>query len=254
MLSFPKLILSLDFLFCLLFFVGMLGHHELVSGASPTDGWSPPAVTSTSLSETLPFFTASSIFSQTDQSATDTMSIGQTVLIPQLTVPTDDHSAISPLVPEISHLPTSSEDRLSTSSQDTMEDSDGVDLTRTPTSSEAPGFSGHVSSPDYFLENITPDPGLHYVTTSTMTVAARGRELVVFFSLRVANVPFSTDLFNKSSLEYQALEQRFTQLVSGHRVQPCASTFLFVVTLEWNHCFLEQCNSEETSFWDICCW
>ena len=120
MLSFPKLILSLDFLFCLLFFVGMLGHHELVSGASPTDGWSPPAVTSTSLSETLPFFTASSIFSQTDQSATDTMSIGQTVLIPQLTVPTDDHSAISPLVPEISHLPTSSEDRLSTSSQDTM--------------------------------------------------------------------------------------------------------------------------------------
>ena len=208
----------------------------------------PPAVTSTSLSETLPFFTASSIFSQTDQSATDTMSIGQTVLIPQLTVPTDDHSAISPLVPEISHLPTSSEDRLSTSSQDTMEDSDGVDLTRTPTSSEAPGFSGHVSSPDYFLENITPDPGLHYITTSTMTVAARGRELVVFFSLRVANVPFSTDLFNKSSLEYQALEQRFTQLVSGHRVQLCASTFLFVVTLEWNHCCLEQCNSEETSF------
>ncbi|XP_055390816.1 interphotoreceptor matrix proteoglycan 1-like isoform X1 [Bubalus kerabau] len=189
------------------------GDSWTFTGASPTDGWSPPAVTSTSLSETLPFFTASSIFSQTDQSATDTMSIGQTVLIPQLTVPTDDHSAISPLVPEISHLPTSSEDRLSTSSQDTMEDSDGVDLTRTPTSSEAPGFSGHVSSPDYFLENITPDPGLHYVTTSTMTVAARGRELVVFFSLRVANVPFSTDLFNKSSLEYQALEQRFTQLL-----------------------------------------
>lgn len=232
MLSFPKLILTLDFLFCFLFFVGLLGHNELVSGASPMDdSWAPPAVTSTSLSETLPFFTASSVFSQTDQSATDIMSIDQTVLIPRLTVPTDDYSAISPLVPEISHLPTSSEDQLSTSSQDTMEDLDGMDLTNTPTSSEVPGFSGYVSSPDYFLENITPDPGLHYITTSTMTVAARGRELVVFFSLRVANMPFSTDLFNKSSLEYQALEQRFTELVSGHRLQLCVSPFLFVVTL-----------------------
>ncbi|MXQ80103.1 hypothetical protein E5288_WYG013812 [Bos mutus] len=191
--------------------VDRAGHSP--PGASPMDGWSPPAMTSTSLSETLPFFTASSVFPQTDQSATDIMSIDQTVLIPWLTVPTDDYSAISPLVPEISHLPTSSEDWLSTSSQDTMEYLDGVDLTKTPTSSEVPGFSGYVSSLDYFLENITPDPGLRYITTSAMTVAARGRELVVFFSLRVANVPFSTDLFNKSSLEYQALEQRFTQLL-----------------------------------------
>lgn len=232
MLPFPQLILTLNFLFCFLFFVGMLGHNELVSGASPTDGsWSPPAVTSTSLSETLPFFTASSIFSQTDQSATDIMSIDQTVLIPRLTVPPDDYSAISPLVPEISHLPTSSDDRLSTSSQDTMDDLYGMDLTNTPASSEVPGFSGYASSPDYFLENITPDPGLHYITTSAMTVAARGRELVVFFSLRVANMPFSTDLFNKSSLEYQALEQRFTQLVSEHRLQFCVSPFLSVVAL-----------------------
>uniref|UniRef100_A0A8C6CN03 Interphotoreceptor matrix proteoglycan 1 n=1 Tax=Moschus moschiferus TaxID=68415 RepID=A0A8C6CN03_MOSMO len=182
-------------------------------GASPTDGLSPPALTFTSLSETLPSFTESSIFSQTDQSATDIMSIDREVLIPRLIVPTDDYYAISPLVPEISHLPTSSEDQLSASSQDTKEDLDGLDLTNTPTSSEVPGFSGYVSSPDYFLENITPDPGLHYITTSAMTVAARGRELVVFFSLRVANMPFSTDLFNKSSLEYQALEQRFTQLL-----------------------------------------
>ncbi|CAN0157586.1 unnamed protein product [Rangifer tarandus platyrhynchus] len=192
--------------------VDRAGHS--LPGASPMDGsWSPPAVTSTSLSETLPFFTASSIFSQTDQSATDIMSIDQTVLIPRITVPADDYSAISPLVPEIPHLPTTSEDRLSTSSQDTMDDLYGMDLTNTPASSEVPVFSGYVSSPDYFLENITPDPGLHYITTSAMTVAARGRELVVFFSLRVANMPFSTGLFNKSSLEYQALEQRFTQLL-----------------------------------------
>ncbi|XP_057595712.1 interphotoreceptor matrix proteoglycan 1 isoform X2 [Hippopotamus amphibius kiboko] len=180
----------------------------------PGDSWSPPAVASTSLSETLPFITASSIFSVTNQSATDMMSMDQTVLIPRLTSPTDDYSAISQLAPEISHLPTSSEDsRLSISSQDTVGDLDGMDLASTPTSSEVLGFSGYVSTPDHFLENITPDPALQYITTSAMTIAARDQELVVFFSLRVANMPFSTDLFNKSSLEYQALEQRFTQLL-----------------------------------------
>lgn len=38
--------------------------------------------------------------------------------------------------------------------------------------------------------------------------------LVVFFSLRVTNMMFSEDLFNKNSLEYRALEQRFLELVS----------------------------------------
>lgn len=38
--------------------------------------------------------------------------------------------------------------------------------------------------------------------------------LVVFFSLRVTNMMFSEDLFNKNSLEYKALEQRFLELVS----------------------------------------
>lgn len=40
-----------------------------------------------------------------------------------------------------------------------------------------------------------------------------GRALTVFFSLRVTNMPFSMNLFNKSSDEYRALEQRFLQLV-----------------------------------------
>lgn len=40
-----------------------------------------------------------------------------------------------------------------------------------------------------------------------------GRALTVFFSLRVTNMAFSMDLFNKSSPEYKALEQRFLQLV-----------------------------------------
>lgn len=43
-----------------------------------------------------------------------------------------------------------------------------------------------------------------------------GRALTVFFSLRVTNMPFSMNLFNKSSDEYKALEQRFLQLVRTH--------------------------------------
>ncbi|XP_026158096.1 interphotoreceptor matrix proteoglycan 2-like [Mastacembelus armatus] len=40
-----------------------------------------------------------------------------------------------------------------------------------------------------------------------------GRALTVFFSLRVTNMVFSMDLFNKSSPEYKALEQRFLELL-----------------------------------------
>lgn len=43
-----------------------------------------------------------------------------------------------------------------------------------------------------------------------------GRALTVFFSLRVTNMHFSMNLFNKSSDEYKALEQRFLQLVRTH--------------------------------------
>lgn len=45
-----------------------------------------------------------------------------------------------------------------------------------------------------------------------------GRDLSVFFSLRVTNMAFSMDLFNKSSAEYKALEQRFLQLVWTQRI------------------------------------
>nr|XP_020142687.1 interphotoreceptor matrix proteoglycan 1 isoform X4 [Microcebus murinus] len=98
-------------------------------------------------------------------------------------------------------------------SQDMVGDLDGMDLSDTPASSDVPGLSGYVSTPDHSLEDTTPVPAGQYITTSSMTIATKGQELVVFFSLRVANMPFSDDLFNKSSLEYQALEQQFTQLL-----------------------------------------
>lgn len=55
-----------------------------------------------------------------------------------------------------------------------------------------------------------------------------GRALMVFFSLRVTNMVFSDDLFNKSSPEYKALEQRFLELVN----YPCLlDLWLSVLTL-----------------------
>ncbi|KAL2081864.1 hypothetical protein ACEWY4_021682 [Coilia grayii] len=59
----------------------------------------------------------------------------------------------------------------------------------------------------------TAAPPLIYVTTPSMTTASRGRELVVFFSLRVTNMLFSEELFNRSSDEYRTLENRFTELL-----------------------------------------
>nr|DBA26433.1 TPA: hypothetical protein GDO54_010695 [Pyxicephalus adspersus] len=48
---------------------------------------------------------------------------------------------------------------------------------------------------------------------STTDISSKGKELVVFFSLRVTNMPFSEDLFNKSSPEYKSLEQQFLYLL-----------------------------------------
>ncbi|XP_042543039.1 interphotoreceptor matrix proteoglycan 1 [Dipodomys spectabilis] len=62
-------------------------------------------------------------------------------------------------------------------------------------------------------------PGWPHLTAGPSTAGpstagpGRGAELVVFFSLRVANLPFSPDLADRSSPEYRALERRFTQLL-----------------------------------------
>nr|XP_003478314.2 interphotoreceptor matrix proteoglycan 1 [Cavia porcellus] len=182
---------------------------------SSTDSpWSPPARVSASLSETPPFSTMSSIFSLTDQSSMDRTSIDRLVLAPEVTIPSSDHSAADELALKVSHSPISSDDgRLGTDGQDITSDQDTMDVSNTPPLLGELGLSEYVSIPDHFLERTTPVPALHYITTSSMTIATKGQELIVFFSLRVANMPFSNDLFNKSSLEYQALEQRFMQLL-----------------------------------------
>lgn len=62
--------------------------------------------------------------------------------------------------------------------------------------------------------SVTAPPPVKYLTTPSMTTATQGRELVVFFSLRVTNMDFSEDLFNKTSSEYRSLENTFLDVVS----------------------------------------
>ncbi|OXB83300.1 UNVERIFIED_CONTAM: hypothetical protein H355_001737, partial [Colinus virginianus] len=69
-----------------------------------------------------------------------------------------------------------------------------VELTTHAHSTEMAG----VAWPTHENHNSTPVPS---------------RALVVFFSLRVTNMMFSEDLFNKNSPEYKALEQRFLELL-----------------------------------------
>ncbi|XP_061668883.1 interphotoreceptor matrix proteoglycan 2-like isoform X3 [Syngnathoides biaculeatus] len=62
-------------------------------------------------------------------------------------------------------------------------------------------------------DGATPPPIVRYLTTPSMTTASHGRELVVFFSLRVTNIDFSEDLFNKTSPEYRTLENTFLNVL-----------------------------------------
>lgn len=57
-----------------------------------------------------------------------------------------------------------------------------------------------------------------------------GRAQIVFFSLRVTNMIFSEDLFNKSSAEYKALEQRFLELVKKKKNSSSFITTYFTST------------------------
>ncbi|GAB1294481.1 Interphotoreceptor matrix proteoglycan 1 [Apodemus speciosus] len=185
--------------------------HKMASGMSSKDSSrSPPVSASTSGSENLPSFTPS-LFSLDDQSSPPLLA---TALIPKVTLPTIDYSTIRQLPLEVSHWPASSSDsELITSSHDLIRDLDEMDVSDTPALSEISELSGYDSASGQVLEMSTPIPTLQYITTSSETVATTGHELVVFFSLRVANMPFSYDLFNKSSLQYQALEQQFTDLL-----------------------------------------
>uniref|UniRef100_A0A7M4G046 Interphotoreceptor matrix proteoglycan 1 n=1 Tax=Crocodylus porosus TaxID=8502 RepID=A0A7M4G046_CROPO len=168
--------------------------------------------------ETLPFFTGSSDVSASlpEDTVLGTAHSEQIVLLPVVTSSSQSHSVTldqpfrvsTPSVP-IAGISTGFE----TEVQDIATELDRMDAMGTSTPEEVEYDSGYISVSKPQPEEVTPAPTLKYVTTSSMTTATKGKELVVFFSLRVTNMPFSDDLFNRSSPEYKALEQQFIQLL-----------------------------------------
>ncbi|XP_008398089.1 interphotoreceptor matrix proteoglycan 1 isoform X5 [Poecilia reticulata] len=82
--------------------------------------------------------------------------------------------------------------------------------------------SGFASESDEGPYGSTAAPAMRQASTPVMTAVEKSKELVVFFSLRVTNMMFIDDLFNKSSPEYKSLENTFLELTQhfGSRNQP----------------------------------
>lgn len=73
--------------------------------------------------------------------------------------------------------------------------------------------SGLVPESDEDPYESTAPPSMRHASSPLNSLVDNNRELVVFFSLRVTNIMFSDDLFNKSSPEYKSLENTFLELV-----------------------------------------
>uniref|UniRef100_M4A0H1 Interphotoreceptor matrix proteoglycan 1 n=1 Tax=Xiphophorus maculatus TaxID=8083 RepID=M4A0H1_XIPMA len=73
--------------------------------------------------------------------------------------------------------------------------------------------SGFASESDEGPYGSTAAPAMRQARTPVMTAVEKSKELVVFFSLRVTNMMFTDDLFNKSSPEYKSLENTFLELL-----------------------------------------
>ncbi|XP_056611133.1 interphotoreceptor matrix proteoglycan 2 [Triplophysa dalaica] len=96
----------------------------------------------------------------------------------------------------------------------TMMTPENVELTST-INSEAMSTSLDYNVIFYGAEDGSGMPGINKGddVSSIAMPTNPGRALMVFFSLRVTNMMFSEDLFNKRSPEYKALEQRFLELL-----------------------------------------
>ncbi|XP_059355141.1 interphotoreceptor matrix proteoglycan 1 isoform X1 [Carassius carassius] len=94
-----------------------------------------------------------------------------------------------------------------------LKDLDHIDVVSTETIDLLSYDNGYSFPNEGYPLETTRAPALKYFTTPSMTTASKGKELVVFFSLRVTNVMFSEDLFNKSSAEYRSLENTFVELL-----------------------------------------
>lgn len=176
--------------------------------------------------ETLPFFIGSSGLSTTqpEDVITDVLPSHQTAPLPAATSPSYSYTLVieqsleasDALVPASESIPP---DGTGAGVQDIAAELDHAGVMSTAALDEMEHGSGYISVLTTGPAEATPAPTLKYVTTSSMTTAAKGKELVVFFSLRVTNMHFSDDLFNRSSTEYKALEQQFMQLVGENQLE-----------------------------------
>ncbi|NWV19527.1 IMPG1 protein, partial [Origma solitaria] len=160
--------------------------------------------------ETLPFFTG--------PGAVITDVLPSVAPLPAATSPSYSPSEIIEQSLELPHSPAPAAegvppDGTGLGVQDIAAELDHIGAMGTAALDEGEQGSGFISVLTTEPAETTPAPVLKYVTTSSMTTAAKGKELVVFFSLRVTNMHFSDDLFNRSSTEYKALEQQFMQLL-----------------------------------------
>lgn len=169
--------------------------------------------------EGLPFFTAPSGISTVQPGAVITDVLPPIAPLPAATSPSYSPSEIieqslelpGPSVPAPEGAPV---DGTGMGVQDLAAELDQIGAVSTAGLDEGSGYIPVLATEP---AGTTPAPVLKYVTTSSMTTAAKGKELVVFFSLRVTNMHFSDDLFNRSSTEYKALEQQFMQLVGENQ-------------------------------------
>ncbi|XP_072494162.1 interphotoreceptor matrix proteoglycan 1 [Notamacropus eugenii] len=160
---------------------------------------SPLSSASPTQMESLPFFTGWGDFSQPEQPGT--FPFDQTTRLPVVASPFYDQSISKTTISS----GTSGSSIHISGTQDSTQEFDRMD--------EVMVDVGYAFTPAVSSEDTTLTTTLKYITTSSMTTSTKGKELVVFFSLRVTNVPFSNDLFNRSSQEYQDLEQQFIQLL-----------------------------------------
>ncbi|XP_067150696.1 LOW QUALITY PROTEIN: interphotoreceptor matrix proteoglycan 1 [Apteryx mantelli] len=168
--------------------------------------------------KTLPFFIGDLSATQPEDVIADALPSEQVAVLPSATSPSHSLSVVIDQSLEVTDSSVPAADSIApmgagTGVQDIAAELDGVSEMSTAALDEAGLGSGYISELRTQPAEATPAPTLKYVTTSSMTTAAKGKELVVFFSLRVTNMHFSDDLFNRSSPEYKALEQQFVQLL-----------------------------------------
>ncbi|XP_064195964.1 interphotoreceptor matrix proteoglycan 1-like [Anguilla rostrata] len=203
---------------------------------SPLDSVFIPEVVSTTTSIDLglfevvfteaPLTTSMPILEPSTRSETTAKPSTTEATVTELTAPATQEVTDIPVPKEVSSAPPDSlvvpevivseegeEDNIEVRVQDIASELDRMDVVSTETFDLLGYGSGDpFISEEHRFETTAPPP-LKYLTTPSMTTANKGKELVVFFSLRVTNMMFSEDLFNKSSSEYRSLENTFLELL-----------------------------------------